>query len=203
MRYSEYLEAFRSSPDLSALYGEAYPASLFLPWKALHQVMRSLDLWIDLPSFYAGAVPDEELLMMEIFEMDPVHRPRAEDMNPLLDRQPDPLGRDLVRLLAMLEEGRDTRGFDLSMFRRETLDFRPFWEQIQDSFFVVAPPEAFTSEEDWLARLRRLNARVEQQDTVPPDDPLVVRMVAGGVLVVAAWGDEGAELNRITRELNI
>lgn len=35
------------------------------------------------------------------------------------------------------------------------------------------------------------------------NDPLVIRFCFGGALVVAAWGDEAAALNEITRELKL
>jgi hypothetical protein len=33
-----------------------------------------------------------------------------------------------------------------------------------------------------------------------PDDPLVIKMCRGGCLVVAAWGDEAAYLNKAIRD---
>lgn len=35
------------------------------------------------------------------------------------------------------------------------------------------------------------------------DLPLVIRFCFGGALVVAAWGDEAAELNEITKALKL
>lgn len=43
----------------------------------------------------------------------------------------------------------------------------------------------------------------ETAPTVAPDDPLVIRFCNQGALIVAAWGDEAAFLNKAVQELKL
>lgn len=193
VRYSAFLEAFRSSPQLTETYRESHPNCLFLPWPAFHAVIKALDLWVDLPEHYMGAVPPEQLPWLEIFEIgehDLVSQCR-QDIEGLMP------GCDGMRIESLL---RSRIPFQTGS-AKDKLD--GFWREARDSFFVVAPPEAFRTEEDWLARFRKLAAQVSTALTVAPDDPLVIRFCFGGALVVAAWGDEAAALNEITKELKL
>ena len=209
VRYSKYLEAFRSSPQLTETYREKYPNSLFLPWKALHAVIKVLDLWVDLPEHYTSAVPSEQLPWMEIFELDPVDIIRPEEVGDMLP--------DVRREWVSMVEGalRPYSSYDWSDYQpsksalndshlhREKAALLVVWEQARSSFFVVAPPEAFSTTEDWLERFRRLIVNPLHSVKIPPNDPLVIRFCRGGALVVAAWGDEAAELNEITKALKL
>lgn len=215
-RYSEFLAAFRSSSHLTETYRERYPSSLFLPWAALHAVIKALDLWLELPEHYMGAVPPEQLPWLEIFELDPNDTVAAEDLDGLLPG----LNAEHSRLL-QLAICRVFHDFD-TMYRRAeawsssseiqraitqserlSRSVRDLWRSARNSFFVVAPKEAFSTTEDFLSRLRRLATEAVTETTIAPDDPLVIRFCRGGCLVVAAWGDEAAELNRLTREANL
>jgi hypothetical protein len=64
-------------------------------------------------------------------------------------------------------------------------------------------PQPVTSAVVFPARVRELATEIETAQKVPPNDPLVVRFVNGGALVVAAWGDEAAELNDRVKALKI
>lgn len=209
-RYADFLEAFRSTPRLSASYAERYPNCCFLPWKAFHAVLKTLDVWCDLPEFYAGAVPEEQIPWMEIFELDPSDGPRFEDFCGLLEV--DMRGDDSRRVAFMQHAwtGDATleavyagwRLFDTTHFQAQFRTMNHFLQPIRSSFFVVAPKEAFTTTKDYITRLREM-VTAALEPTVAPNDPLVIRFVNGGALVVAAWGDEAAELNAITRDLKI
>ena len=59
-------------------------------------------------------------------------------------------------------------------------------KQFAESWFVVAPPEDFNSTEDFFTRFQKMSKEAVQRMTTPPDDPLVIRFVRGGRLVVAA-----------------
>ena len=229
VRYSKFLDLFRSSPRLTERYRESYPNSLFLPWAAFHEVLRILDLWVELPEHYRGAVPAEQLPWMEIFELDPADCIMPEDAGGLLGTL---AGRGVSSVEAILTGAaimhrvNDTDGSSLE-FTQEVRrlghltsgvgdvlcgmknypDIRDrllgAWRAAEDSFFVVAPPEAFDTKEDWLARLRDLAADASTQNTVAPDDPLVIRFCRGGVLVVAAWGEEASTLNEMVNSLGL
>ena len=191
LRYAEFLEAFQATPHLSAEYADAYPNSCFLPWPAFHAVRKAMDLWCDLPENYVGAVPDEQLPWMEIFERDPGHEPNAIDFLSAIGVDPDSVqGVSFLKILDVIRApwGRG-RIFDLGH-----LVFQSF-KDFQKSFFVVAPSEAFQTESDWIKRTRDL-LDLNRKETIPPDDPLVGKFVRGGFLVVAAWGDEASILNR-------
>ena len=228
-RYAAWLEAFRSTPALAAKYAERYPASCFLPWAAFHAVKKAMGLWCELPEFYAGSVPDEQLPWLDIFELGVTDLPRRWELTDLVGSKSDPLGHmwmGAVERLGIqdfnrygdntiwfekdLTDGSDGKyGISLNEEQLRALGRPRFhqplidaWNAVKQSFFVMAPPEAFTTDKDWIVRLRDLTAAVPEVKVVP-DDPLVIRFCHGGALVVAAWGDEGAELNKITRELGI
>jgi hypothetical protein len=231
-RYASYLEAFRDSPRLTEKYREKYPNSLFLPWRALHQVKGTLKLWIDLTDHYIGAVPAEQLPWLEIFEFDPVDSIAPVDAPGLVgDARKDQRFRDILTAVAIMErdsyygtppqhdrlsyweniDGADhyaeIHDADIVRGLRQNREIRRLlthgWIQAKDQLFVVAPPDAFRTSEDWLERMRKIADKVAYVHKTPPNDPLVIRFCHGGALVVAAWGDEAAALNDITRELGI
>lgn len=213
-RYAAFLEAFTSSPALSAKYKEAYPSCMFLPWAAFHQVRKSLKLWCDLPENYAGAVPPEQLPWLDMFELADKDGAQFEDTCGLLEIT-EPTRR--TQLMMFLDPG-FSPGFgegewaDLEFRRMAILRNRELRTQMPvireavakftRSFFVLAPPEAFSSTEDFIERFKNA-AQAVSRLTTAPDDPLVIRFCRGGCLVVAAWGDEAAEMNKLTRELGI
>lgn len=213
-RYSEFLEAFRDSSHLTKTYQERYPNSLFLPWRALHAVLKTLDLWVDLPEHYMGAVPSEQLPWMEIFELEDMDRIQPREAGLLLG---DSTASALVE--GVLAASDDPAGFEAAFATRSLSNagravalqknsffngmIRQRWSEARDSFFVVAPRDAFRSTKDWLERFRALLQDAATEPTVAPPDPLVIRFCYGGCLVVAAWGDEAAALNEITQELNL
>lgn len=213
-RYADFLEAFRSTPLLSASYAERYPNCCFLPWKAFHAVRRSLDVWCDLPEFYAGAVPEEQIPWMEIFELDPADLPQFSDFQGILEIDPNDGDRRREEFMRSAW-GQESLSFpEISVehrllfsqaeyqFSRDAGFLQNHLRPMRESFFVVAPKEAFTTRKDYITRLREMvTASIEP--TVAPNDPLVIRFVRGGALVIAAWGDEAAELNQITRDLGI
>lgn len=204
-RYSAFLDAFRSSPLLSKTYAENYPNSLFLPWPALHLVLKTLKLWVDLPLHYLGAVPPEQLPWMEIFELDPADRPRPSEVQQIL---PGMSYDAALRVEFILGAGMPTgyvssKPWEATTAGSTASSMWGYWNSALSSFFVVAPPEAFNTTEDWLSRFRKLATKTTTTHTVPPDDPLVIRFCRGGCLVVAAWGNEASELNKLTQDLNI
>lgn len=215
-RYSEFLAAFRGSSHLTETYREKYPNSLFLPWKALHMVIKALDLWLELPEHYMGAVPPEQLPWMEIFELDPIDTVMAEDLDGLLPGLTAEHSQVVQLAIRQVFHVGDFRHLPMSAWPttqesqraivqagRYARAVHDLWRPARDSFFVVAPKEAFSTNEDFLSRLRRLMPDVVREVTVAPDDPLVIRFCRGGCLVVAAWGDEASAINEITRELNL
>ncbi len=208
VRYAGFLEAFRNSPALSARYAEIYPSCLFLPWRALHATIEALDLWVDLPEFYMGAIPGEQLPWLEAFEIvDQLEdRPGYNDISHAIQqdlRAQHSLACIVEYGIYGSQEPMQRLTDPLPSFQRAAKLLAPYWEAMRSSFFVVAPKEAFSTTEDWLARLKRLSDRVETELTTPPDDPLVIRFVRGGALVVAAWGDEAAVINQTVRSLKL
>lgn len=214
-RYSEFLAAFRSSSRVTEMYREKYPNSLYLPWKALHAVIKALDLWLDLPEHYMGAVPPEQLPWMEIFELEKEDGIDLYDVGDMLDTS-DQRSIDLVQSIvshdpavagSYLRSGALSHLSDsvIASNRAHGLNqiIRDRWKEAQNSFFVVAPKEAFRSKVDWLTRFRKLLQDALAEPKVTPDDPLVIRFCRGGCLVVAAWGDEAAALNELTREVKL
>jgi len=74
------------------------------------------------------------------------------------------------------------------------------------NYYVVAPPTAFNSGCSWAHRAKSKIATTvidEIIENIPPNDPLVIKPCKGGVLVVAAWGDEAGELNELVNNLNL
>lgn len=201
LRYAEFLEAFRENPRLASHYAARYPNCVFLPWKAFHLVRRTLDLWCDLPEHYCGAVPDEQMPWLDIFSLSPGDRVcRFDDYDP----DPDAVwSEDMMDLLEYPHERRSMLRFGLE---RSTISSRhkiqPFLKQFMDSYFVVAPADAFDTKEDWIERFRRLIEDAYRPPN-PPDDPLVIRFCKGGCLIVAAWGDEAQEINNLVKKLNL
>lgn len=209
-RYVGFLEAFRQHPRLTDQYREKYPACCFLGWNAFHALRRALDLWCELPEFYAGAVPAAQVPWMDIFELQQEDSPSADDLA------------DLVELPAH----RDRHDFEFTTayyFGLSYLPRTPTWdsresiqldtrrlmrkagEEFRSSFFVMAPKEAFTTAtggQDWLERTKRLTT-AQTSRTEAPDDPLVIRFCREGCLVVAAWGDEAAVLNQAVKDLKL
>jgi hypothetical protein len=202
--------------DSTETYREKYPSSLFLPWPALHAVIKTLDLWVDLPEHYMGAVPAEQLPWMEIFELDADDSVRVGEVGAMLDTQDarsidllegvlqmreDPIGSEMMPMMRNLSGA----AREIVFSRQHGLNqlIRDRWKEATSSFFVVAPKEAFRSRQDWLARFRKLLQDASTEPTVAPDDPLVIRFCRGGCLVVAAWGDEATAINQLTRDLKI
>lgn len=213
-RYSDFLEAFRSSPHLSKRYAERYPACCFLPWAAFHNVRNALKLWCDLPEFYAGAIPPEQIPWLDLFELEKDDGAFVNDAAQLIsvteDQFPDFLEicepqpyrdsfPDMPRRTTLLS----SIGFSRQGLSNARRDAAPYFKSFINSFFVLAPPEAFTSSEDFITRFQRLVTDAATRKTEPPNDPLVIRFVYGGCLVVAAWGDEAAELNQRVQALGI
>lgn len=184
-RYSKFLAAFQSSSQLTETYQNKYPNCLFLSWAALHAVIKALDLWLDLPEHYMGAVPPEQLPWLEIFELEAVDLISVYDIEKMLDVS----GQQGDKFRAALNVSH--RGVDAR------------WTEARSRFFVVAPKEAFNSKSDWLDRFRSLQTASPGEPRSAPDDPLVIRFCRGGCLVVAAWGDEAAALNGMAKEVRI
>lgn len=208
VRYSRFLEAFRSSPRLTEMYREKYPSSLFLPWTALHAVIKALDLWVELPQYYAGALPPEQLPWLEIFDFDVADVPILDELADMLGSRVTALGLSHLSYLAADADERRFLGAAVmephiaaGLIRHEWR-VKALWEEARESLFVVAPAAAFTSRADWFSRWRTMADAVTEV-TVPPPDPLVIRFCHGGAIVVAAWGDEAAALNELTKELKL
>ncbi len=223
-RYAAFLEAFRSSPRLAADYAERYPASVFLPWPAFHNVRKALKLSCDVPQHYAGAVPPEQIPWLDLFDFQNEDEALLSDAADLLEFTGD----KAIQLAVVIDpsshrEVRDMNsipsyesyavmyammGFRWSQRdRMGSPDERPIriresYQTFQESLFVLAPPEAFTTPKDFITRFRE-GVEAATRPTVAPNDPLVIRFCKGGCLVVAAWGDEAAELNARVAEIGI
>jgi hypothetical protein len=188
--YAEFVEAFHARHPLAEGYRERYPACSFLPWDAFHKLRRALKLSFDLPQHYVGAVPEHALTWMEVFELLPEDRLESRRYV----ERPEPQFRpDMRALLQLLEAEFDPRVDNL--YPRAVRELEPAMVEVRESFFVLAPPEVFNQDKDWIQRTRELLQPVRPNFAKPVNDPLVVRVVAGGVLVVAAWGDEAEALN--------
>jgi hypothetical protein len=221
LRYAEFLEALRSSPALSSGYAERYPSSYFLPWKAIHAIRRALKLSLDVASNYAGAVPASQLPWIELFERSENDDPLVGDYLAMMDLEPgNDLFQDRIRYTigevawrsAGVNEwsrredregryltrhvGRDLLIHNVMLVRNLLESYRAFCQD----FFVLAPPEAFHTAEDFITRARKLGEEI-RRDTTPPPDPLVLKFCKGGALVVAAWGDEAAFINEAAKEV--
>ncbi len=209
-RYAVFLEAFRSNPRLSSEYAERYPACCFLSWAAFHAIRAALNLWCDLPNFYAGAVPPEQIPWMDVFELEKGDSPEVSDicdMAQLEDHHREVIEALFTRYTEAYRPDRNPMSRRLGdMFRASQQEqvrvIEGMYRQFQKSFFVVAPPDAFTVQQDFIKRFRNAMEALGRK-TVAPDDPLVVKPCRGGVLVVAAWGDEAAFLNEAVKELNL
>jgi len=271
VRYAQFLEAFKESPELQERYKDAYPNSSFLPWAAFHKVLKSLNLWVDLPKHYLGAVPSEQIQWLDLFDFKKKDAVKEDDLIALIQTKKgtksaeainlalnpskkatesnelplfmDPVfdtRRDMMRLMdsersMIIEHGQrhrlpsfaideeirrmernvqerfamDSRGFD-----RRIMSPRGFTtpapsktilesiEAVKASFFVVAPPDAFGVKKDFITRFKE-DIKESIKPKTPPNDPLVIRFVKGGCIIVAAWGDEAAHINEIAKELNI
>lgn len=198
VRYSEFLAAFRNSTDLDTKYKEKYPSSIFVNWKAFHLLLKVMDLCVDLPRHYRGAVPPEQIPWMEIFDFDKGDEPQCLDFLDMLeiDRHTD----HAQKISSIFE---DEYPVFHSVPHHLRFKAQQFKQEAQNSFFVVAPPEAFETKIDWLGRLRRLVTDIELTINPPPPDPLVVRFCHGGVIVVAAWGDEANVINQAAIDLQL
>jgi hypothetical protein len=202
VRWSRFLETFHDNPRQAAYYKEKYPLCSFLPWSAFHEIRRVLDLWCDLSDHYIGAVPDEALMRLELIDIDQddcveffkEYGPRGD----LMDLMGEEWSERVLNALTA-----QSRRVDFSNpateFRRTAAQYAV---EASSKFFVLAPKEAFSTQEDWISRFRQLTNLLAEVEKTPPNDPLVIRFVKGGVLVVAAWGDEAAELNAQAREID-
>lgn len=218
-RYADFLEAMSSAPAQVSYYAEKYPACFFLPWTALNATLTALNLWCDLPKHYTGAIPPGQLPYLDIFSLDPSDTVQARELLHLIND--GSLREDLWRGLLtpthiysprhrdihfaddwQYFQPRPAFGFEqLPPATRQALDRA--LNEFQSSWFVIAPPTAFNVTEDWRARTRRLLIDATPKKEPPPNDPLVVRFIQYGCLVVSAWGDEAAELNATVNSINI
>ncbi len=218
-RYVDFLKEYNDTP-VRAYYEEHYPQCTFLPWKSFRSLLDAMQLWLDLPRHYVGAIPPEQLPWLDMFSMNPEDMVSASEIINIVDVELSHIARltlqsfdeyafckkhglheihHLHDLYRMDDVGSDARR------DREIIDtlrdkLKPFIEQFQQSFFVVAPQQAFNVTMDFRKRLEELLIE-EHRPTIPPDDPLVVRFVQHGCLVVAAWGDEAATLNQLVNDI--
>ncbi len=206
VKYAAFLEAFRSLPELTAKYAEKYPACQFLPWAAFHAIRKSLKLACDLPEFYAGAVPPEQIPWMDVFELEEEDGASPDDATALLETS----AQHAVYLRTVCDPyAREPEFLDIHpAFRlaasqdRFAAPIRTMYRLFREQFLVLAPPEAFTTTDDFIRRFQ-LALDAATRPTNAPNDPLVVKPCKGGVLVVAAWGDEAAYLNQAVKELGL
>lgn len=210
LRLSGFLEEFRATP-LREHYATEYPQCVFLTHAGLRGLMKALNLWCDLPQHYVGAIPPEQLPWLDVFSLDTGDAVPMQEIGELCDLSDFALG--LVDYCSTDERGRS--GFGRSMrYTRGVEYFRASkpadyaninaaLKQFAESWFVVAPPEAFNSTEDFFTRFQKMSKEAVQRMTTPPDDPLVIRFVRGGCLVVAAWGEEAAIINAAAREVGV
>lgn len=198
-RLVEFLADFQSNPVLTKHYEEEYPNCVFLPWTAFRRIVDVLKLWCDLPEHYAGTVPSEQIPWMDSFELLQSDDTKSNDFVEMLRQQgADPMKWEHTQRIDDLWYGQGFHG----RASQSVVVIEAGMRSFRDSFFVMAPPEAFRTDRDFLYRMRSASNEAIIE-TIPPDDPLVVRFCHGGALVVAAWGEEAKELNAITRELEI
>lgn len=212
-RYADFLEAMSAAQDQVTYYAEKYPACFFLPWSALNATLKALNLWCDLPKHYTGAIPPGQLPYLDIFSLDPNDAVPPVQMLEILDGglrkdvweslirsaewDLDPYASSPPEVLYLFHKLAGPQKTALrTALRTACADF-------QSSWFVIAPPAAFNVAEDWRSRTRKLLTQASAKKEPPPDDPLVVRFVRNGCLVVAAWGEEAAELNATVNSINI
>ena len=213
-RFAAFLEDFRSNPRLVERYREDYPNCVFLPWKGIHRLLAVLDLWFEQPQHYVGAVPESQLPWMDLFEWADKDRdePTVSDWQDLITpehRQDRSNGGEYRRgfiqgcwgghfpheVQRNINYARIEYGEKIEATREGMKAFR-------EGFFVLAPKEAFNTEDSFIKRMQDA-AKPVVISTIAPNDPIVVRPCYGGCLCVAAWGDEAAELNKLTQTLNL
>lgn len=208
--YANFLEEFRSSPGITAKYLESYgDHTMFIPWKGFHQVRRILDLWVDLPEFYLGSVPDSQIPWMEIFELKDEDKPSINDLIECFEMKKDD-ARFFALRAAEREMCRSPQRYPGSALSQVfgSKQLHEVWDQFESSYFVLAPKEAFATNAggsmsgDWIFRSRNLLSPLVRQN-LPPDDPVVGRFCRHGFIAVAAWGDEAESLNKIARDLEL
>lgn len=216
-RYADFLEVMSAAQDQVSYYAEKYPACYFLPWTALNATMKALNLWCDLPKHYTGAIPPGQLPYLDIFSLDskdavePVEMLKLindgslnEDMWQQFLAVVDGIPRHLSNPFQIEENWPLIRLHDFSKLPPAIMQaIKNAVNEFQNSWFVIAPPAAFNVSEDWRSRARRALAEATPKKEPPPNDPLVVRFVRHGCLVVSAWGDEAAELNAVVNSINI
>lgn len=228
VRYTDAMSAFKARPELRTVYEECYPASIFLPWEAFHFIRKGMKLNCDLPRFYAGAVPPEQLPWMDAFEFREEHNPKADDFIRLMEARSDMESRIKSAISGSVEKP-SRREFEAVTRAKSEADIMAFYQmemsrvmgisgiirdnplddvikfafkQMSSGFFVMAPMEAFTTQSDFIDRtIKGITAIM--RTTVAPNDPLVIRFCKGGCLTVCAWGDEGEEINRLAREAGV
>ena len=211
-RYADFLEAMSAAQDQATYYAEKYPACFFLPWTALNATLKALNLWCDLPKHYTGAIPPGQLPYLDIFSLDPSDAAPPTQMLELLGDEIRRVVWEELIFQASLSEPEEFKSFSLgvpllsSFGSQKTAALRTVrtaCEEFTNSWFVIAPPAAFNVAEDWRSRTRKLLIKAADKKEPPPDDPLVVRFVRHGCLVVAAWGEEAAELNTAVNSINL
>jgi len=214
-RYVAFLEAMSAAQGQVSYYAAKYPACFFLPWKALNATLTALSLWCDLPKHYTAAIPPGQLPYLDIFSLDPNDTVPHVQMVELLDdgRINRFTWQDIIAACLPYHPVHEVHDHPsiftsgrrqlqaLNNEQRQTL--YSAIKDFQNSWFVIAPPAAFNITEDWRSRTRKLLIQAAEKKEPPPNDPLVVRFVRGGCLVVAAWGDEADELNALVNNLNI
>lgn len=223
-RYVDFLEAMSAAPDQVSYYAEKYPACFFLPWKALNATLTALNLWCDLPKHYTGAIPAGQLPYLDIFSLDSNDTVTHVEMLQIINNGGlnVTFWRELLNQAAnstiRTSSPHDQDWLFRSSITREEIGAKELFKSIQsekrkvlieavkdfqNSWFVIAPPDAFNVSEDWRSRTRKLLIESEPKKQPPPNDPLVVRFVHNGCLVVAAWGEEASELNSLVSNINI
>jgi len=92
--------------------------------------------------------------------------------------------------------------YEETMFESHSKRLESNCTTMQNQMFILAPNAAFDVKDDFIERCKKDGTSATQILPVP-HDPLVVKFVQGGALVVASWGDEAAHLNEICRDLGI
>jgi len=184
IKYAEFLRAFKDVPDMITAFEDAYPNSMFLPWNAFHAIRKSLDLWVDLPKNYLGAIPDECMPYLDMFEFQDDHSVKFDNIRDLLElSEGDQAGRNFMQLMAFANRAPGSFD-DMAPFRRQSFNpnhlyvakAREYFMSFRNELFVVAPPDAFAVKEDFITRFKRLIDEAPESKT-PPNDPLVIRLV--------------------------
>lgn len=224
-RFVDFLEDFRSLRELGERYAESYPNCVFLPWKSIHRLLGVLNCWFELPQHYVGAIPASQLPWMDLFAWESERdKPQVADFIHALGPGFETKMEDRIAELRLRSSWHTPsfRRLACEAWEQSDAGWSPFPEglsaenrfnglinqlrtvidEFRDTFFVMAPPEAFQTKSDWITRTRDF-VEAELEKTVPPDDPLVLKPCYGGCLCVAAWGEEAAALNRLTTELGI